>query len=706
MALGMNTPSMRPAPRSTPQRRARGSIIINTAIALSLIVITLVGAELGYLFYMKREFQKTADLAALAGAQKLASSGATGGCDLAIAAAISNAGQNLPGLSINTPECGNWAPSNSVNSSTGCFVGTNDHFIPGATPFNAIRVRIAKAPPTLFSFFSGNRTICVQASAAEQQPLASLTIRSTLVVVDSEQSLLLDAIFGSMLGGALTVNGGGWQGLLDTNIQLLGFLDQLKLDLGLSALTYDQVLGTEFDAGELLLAMIHVMERNGNTASIAVGALNDVLIGVNAAPFKLRISDFLAIATGTDTAGLQTELQLFQLVQGMIQIANGKNSLAADIPINIPNIASVTAKVRITEPPQVSAVGNPSLINPALGLDDPNRIYVRTAQIRALFSINLSGLSGVISQITAAAGTALAPIVDFLGSVLSLNLQNLVASLGTLLSGLLGCGLITSCPVMKVVYTEALSTPIDVSISAGNGSALVSGFTCTSNDTKSLTANASTSIARLNIGTVAGAFYSNSPVTAKPVSILEIGYREAKYDSCGLLTSSCKGAKWKTSSGSFVEDSAAAMKTVVAGLGLSINSNIGGSSTDTSLFYSAPVAENLPEIDAAPFDGIAPDPSFKALSAQSLIQSLAPTLEGIQIYAYSSGNSGLLNSLLEGTLNLINGLLDTLKIILKDALRPLLDPLANTLLDMLGINLAQAEVGARLSCNRGAELVY
>ena len=52
-------------------RRQHGSVIINTAIALSLIVIALIGTELGYLFFMKREFQKTADLAALAGAQSL-----------------------------------------------------------------------------------------------------------------------------------------------------------------------------------------------------------------------------------------------------------------------------------------------------------------------------------------------------------------------------------------------------------------------------------------------------------------------------------------------------------------------------------------------------------------------------------------------------------------------------------------------------------
>ena len=40
-------------------RRQVGSVVINAAIALALIVITLIGTELGYLFFLKREKCKT-----------------------------------------------------------------------------------------------------------------------------------------------------------------------------------------------------------------------------------------------------------------------------------------------------------------------------------------------------------------------------------------------------------------------------------------------------------------------------------------------------------------------------------------------------------------------------------------------------------------------------------------------------------------------
>lgn len=113
-----------------------------------------------------------------------------------------------------------------------------------------------------------------------------------------------------------------------------------------------------------------------------------------------------------------------------------------------------------------------------------------------------------------------------------------------------------------------------------------------------------------------------------------------------------------------------------------------------------------PEIDAAPYDGVGPDPSFKAISASSIVKSLGSTLGGIQIRPYSSDSSGILGGLLNGTLSLISNLLSTLQTMINNALGPLLDPTVNALLDLLGIDLAKAEIGARLSCNRGAELVY
>lgn len=84
------------ANQSSPARQPRceacrqcGSIAAMAAVFLSIIVILLSSIDIGYLFYKKRDLQKVADLAALAGAQAL--SGNALDCTAATLAAQANA---------------------------------------------------------------------------------------------------------------------------------------------------------------------------------------------------------------------------------------------------------------------------------------------------------------------------------------------------------------------------------------------------------------------------------------------------------------------------------------------------------------------------------------------------------------------------------------------------------------------------------------
>lgn len=691
---------MRPSNRRTGSRQV-GSVIISATIALSLLVIVLVGTELGYLFFMKRELQKTADLAAMAGAQALV----PGDCSTAQQAAVANGVLNTPfGLNAVTATevvCGNW---DADNRSPPLHFGA-----PGVgQKLNAVHVTLTRVPALLLPLLPGNaqRPITVEALAAQQQPLASLTIRNTLVTVNDSKSLLLSAVFGGLLGGSLNISAAGWNGLLNTDVRLLDFLDQLKIALKITAGGYDQVLNTQADVGTLLQAMIVALEKSGQSVDIVLTALKALKATSQMPAIQplLKVADLLNIETGTDAAGLKTDLQVFQLVNGVVQLASGQN--AAAVALNIPSLAGITTsvKIKVVEPPQVSAVGNPNLITPGAGLSDPNRIYVRTSQIRTLISVNLSSLTSAISQITSAVTGALSPIISFLNTVLTLNIGKIVTDL---VGGIICAG---SCPISQVIYTTVLPSTIDISISSGNGAAYVTDHTCASDNSKSLSVQASTSIAQLNIGKVSDTVFSSSaPVTAAPVSIVEIGYQEARYDVCilNILLGSigCSSPKWKNASGMFVAGQANGAKHVISGLGLQINSSVGGTSTSSPLVYSAPAPENLPEIDAPPFDG-AVDPSYKAITSKSIVGSLGTTLGGIQFQPYSSDSSGFLGGVLDGTISLVSGLLTTLQNVVKTALAPLLDPSLNALLDVLGIDLSKTEVSGRLSCSRGAVLVY
>lgn len=658
---------------STRRRRMTGSILVNTAIALSLIVITLIGTELGYLFYVKRELQKTADLAALAGAQGLWANN----CATATTAAIANAAQNMPGgispLGADSVVCGRWDP---VLRPVAPHFGTPD----SGQKFNAVRVTINRTPTLLMPGILGNqaRRITTDAVAAQQSPKANLTIRSTLLSADSTQSPLLNAVVGGMLGGSLNVSTVGWNGLLNTNVRLLSYIDQLGINLGIGVGKYDQVLGTSVSVGTLIQAMIDTLPQSGSTAQAAIDALNLIKITANAASAQplLKLGDLLGVQTGTDAAGLTTDVQLFQLLQGVVQAANGKNGVVATATLPVPGLASVTTNVKVIEPPQVSATGDPTLakLNPT----GPDQIYVRTAQVRTLISIDLPALNG-IADLLNAVKTALSPVTNLLNNLLSLNL---FTGLQSILSCTFGC-------TQNVTDIQILPPPVrlDISLDAAGGASRVTDFSCVANAT-SLTAQTTTSAATLRVGSLGAtaaiaktnAFSSSAPPTVNPVPVIDIGSQSCQLGPLGLGIISCDATTRKPYYGG----------------GLALKADVSVGSSTQSQFFANP-----PTLDQAP--------AYLAIATQNIVDSVSNTLQALNLLIVipPTAPGGGLSTVLSGLTSTLSGVINTLTGIISGVLSPLLDPLLNTLLsNVLGVNLAQTEVGARLSCSSGAELVY
>ena len=665
----------RSASRATvaSQRRTRGSIIINTAIALSLIVITLIGTQIGFLYFMKRELQKTADLAALAGAQGLG----TNNCAAATAAAIANAAQNLPNgfppVAADSIVCGRWDPA---------LKPTAPHFgAPDAgQKFNAVRVTISRTPALLLPGISGSpaQQITADAVAIQQSPRANLTIRSTLVTVDSTKSPLLNAVIGGMLGGSLNVDVAGWNGLINTNLKLLTYIDQLGINLGIGVGKYDQVLGTSVSVGTLIQAMVDALQQSGNTAQVVIDALNLIKLTANAASAQplLKLGDLLGVQTGSDAAGLTTDIQLFQLLQGVVQAANGKNGVVVTATLPLAGLASVTTNVKVIEPPQLSATGDPRLakLNPT----GPDQIYVRTAQVRALISIDLPVLNG-ITDLVNAVNAALAPVTDLLNNLLSLNLL-------ALLQNILGCPL--GCTRNNVTDIRILPAPVrlDISLDAGGGASMVTDYSCVASAT-SLTAQTTTSVATLRIGSLgataaiakANAFSSSALPTVSPVPVIDIGSQTCQFGLLGLF-GSCDAATRKPFYGG----------------GLGLKADVPVAASTQSQFFANP-----PTLDQAP--------AYLAIATQNIVDSLSNTLKALNLLIVipPTAPGGGLSNVLSGLTGALSGVINILIGIISGVLSPLLDPLLNTLLsNVLGANLAQTEVGGRLSCSSGAELVY
>lgn len=303
----------------------------------------------------------------------------------------------------------------------------------------------------------------------------------------------------------------------------------------------------------------------------------------------------------------------------------------------------------------MSAIGNPAKAKAGL-LKTPqaDQIFVRTAQVRTLVSIQLPVLNG-LNDLTSAVSALTTPVTGVVNNLLHLNLVGLLDPL--------------LCLVLKPCdHTDVqLLSGLDINIEVASAKAYVSDFSCASSATKSLTVQASTALVDVSVGKVdpVQAFTSAVATTVQPVALVDIGVQ--------------------TCTGIF---GCAPRKAGVGGsLLLSVVHATVGGNTQSMTFLP------VNEMNLAPtYQSVAP--------ASNVVGSLVNTLGGIQVtYVPPPGNPA--SGPLSGVSSLLATITNTLITAVKNVLSPVLDPIVNGLLGALGITAGNAEVGANLSCHMG-----
>lgn len=428
-------------PRRQPLRlRQRGSVLVATAGALLVSVTLLASADLGYLFYMKREFQKVADLAALAGAQRLDKRN----CAAATADALGNANANLQRLSYSlsastTPApvtCGRWDPAMDPSRTTVASedaprenypgVGVRSFFgtPAGSVDYNAVKVNFSQTVPTFFGFM-GSRVINVQAIAMRDAPVATFSVGSTLATVNPGNSALggLLKVVGVNLDGTSLA---GYQGLAQARITPSGLLEALGIpvsaDLGVGELN-NLLAARKVELGSVLNAIATLGGQNNLLSSniALVNALRTSL-GVDSLMVQLGSSSTagglfaLINAPGsTASSALNAQVNALDLVNAAVGVASSGRGVTLDA--GIPNIAGLTTSVKlgIVEPPSVGIGG--------IG----TKAY--TAQVR-LYSHTTTTGAGLLSNLLSMLGTTidLPVVVDVVNARGTLTDMNCAAS--------------------------------------------------------------------------------------------------------------------------------------------------------------------------------------------------------------------------------------------------------------------------------------
>ncbi|USX00335.1 pilus assembly protein TadG-related protein [Pseudomonas proteolytica] len=656
------------------QRGAIGLVFAGT-LALALVFLLLV-VDSGRLYLEKRKLQAVADTAALEAANR---GGQCAGSTTAVDYAKQNATRNGFTVVANDSSralavtCGTLL-TNALNTRV---------FTADATKNEAIRVVATRTITTgiangVWRLFSGtynaNTTLTATAVAALATPVAALTIRSTAVVVDTDKKAsVLNALFGGLLGGGLNLSVAGWNGLINTNISLLSYLDRLKLDLGLTAVGYTEVLGNTLGVGQLIQSAINVLDPT-NTLTTDVTIVGLKALKTAAGATQVVLGDILQIASGTDVASLAVNMRVFDLIEGFVQLANKKNGLLASVPIDLPGVAQITATVQVLQPPQLSAVGNPAKAvaaghNPETG---PNRIYVRTSQLRVLLSVNLPVLDTVVNLVNGVTGLA-GPLASTVGALLHLDI---VGAINALTCGL---GALCTSPSLQILPPPV---HVDIAVEAASASSWVTAYSCASPTNKSLTTSTNTSLVNLKLGQVDGlsSIFGSSQappqMVVKPLKVVDIG------------TESCRRFL-------VLNDCNARVPSVGGGIGLSANIDVGGSKNLPHTYLSP----DLPEISQQPF--------YFPYTTSNIVSGLTDPAKGtaaglvLNMYGPQPGNENLLGSLIGGLGTTLNSVTSLLISTIKTTLTPLLDSLINTLLLALGVDLNKVDVGANLSCQAG-----
>ncbi|CRI55323.1 pilus assembly protein TadG-related protein [Pseudomonas sp. CCOS 191] len=643
--------------------RQRGAIGLMAALTMGLaLVFMLLTVDSGRLYLEQRKLQRIADMAALEAAEH------DGAC--------TGSGPQASTLARTAATRNGHSPLNPLIASCGYLRTGNDNlrtFTADNQRNEAIKVEVSNVVVTsfaggIYALVQGGaiaRTTTLRASAVAASPgppQAMLSIRSTLLQVSSMQSDILNALL-KAIGASTQLTVLGWQGIADTQLNLLDYLDALSTDLHLNLGDYQQLLNLQTTADKLLDVAVKVLQQSGAAVEVTGNLLK------LAADLKgpITVGQLLNLQTGTVQAGLDANVQVLQLVQAMIQLAANRQAVNAEIPINVLGLINGRVYLKVIQPPQNSAVGDPR----------SDELRVHTAQIRALVSLDLPLLSGIAGLLNAVLDLA-APLTNVLNNLLSLNLLGTVQSLT--------CALGIPCKVSDIKLLDS-QMHIDIGIEVAEGTSRLrpappDNYSCAP---KSLTTLTQRSAARIAIGKFDSPadFLSKGPdlVKVQALPVIDIGTNVCS--RLLILPPSC-GTRVPYAGG---------------GIGLRVDTKLLGSGpTEKPLVFAG---------DHAPRT-IGQDPMFQPMDSDQaqVVGSLSGTLAGVHLEAYRpTANSGL-GQVLVLTAGLLDGVKNILEPIIRNLLSPLLDPLVNGLLKVLGIDLASAEVGANLSCSSGhAQLV-
>ncbi|MCX4146395.1 MULTISPECIES: TadG family pilus assembly protein [Paraburkholderia] len=320
-------------------RSQRGAVSILAAVWVSVAVIAMAAIDIGHFYYVRRDLQRIADLAAAAGVQTI---GSAGSCAAAMTSAQLNATAN--GLSSSggiQSTCGRWDPS--ANAAPSYFVAAN-------TPLNALQVVVNQ--PVSFLFLVGQTRTLTATATAQATNIRSFSLSTS---VASLSGGLINGLLNGLLNSNLNLDIGSYQGLATAQIKLL----DLATALGVSSMS--DLLKAQVTVAQLANAMATVLSQ-GNVVSASVTNALSTIASASTSSTTINLGNtstqngLLAIGLGDPQAAATATVNALDVLMVAAEIAHGSSAIDLGAALNLSPVASVTAQAKVIQPP-VIAVG-------------------------------------------------------------------------------------------------------------------------------------------------------------------------------------------------------------------------------------------------------------------------------------------------------------------------------------------------------------
>ncbi|WP_295808444.1 pilus assembly protein TadG-related protein [uncultured Nitratireductor sp.] len=257
-------------------------------------------------------------------------------------------------------------------------IATNLRFVAMETSPDAARVTIRKRGDLYFGAMFADPPELSAVGTASAEKLAAFSVGSRLASLNEG---ILNGLLGGLLGTTISLKAMDYEGLIETDVNVLSFMQTLATRLDLTALTYEEILETDLT----LPQMLSTLRLTTGVPAAVQTVLKTLETATSKDDSKIQLERILnlapkgPLAIATD-APWDMKIGALELITAAAALANGEDQVTVDAGLDLSPLTNLSVKLAIGEPP----VGTPSHALAPIGA------AVRTAQTRLKVSFEAS----------------------------------------------------------------------------------------------------------------------------------------------------------------------------------------------------------------------------------------------------------------------------------------------------------------------------